>query len=76
MLAKHETESSITGELSIAINIPSFSSSGQGEVNLTKSELIMMEQTCLTMYGDYSLCDGSLPIDFDSACDFIKDILS
>jgi len=75
MLEKHETESSITGELGIAINnIPSFSISGKGQVNLTESEQSMMEQTSLVMYGDFSLNSDSppLPTDFDSACEFYK----
>jgi len=74
MLASHETESSITGELGIAINnIPSFSISGKGSVNLTESEQSMMSNTHLNMYGDFTLDSSSnltLPTDFESACRF------
>eukprot|EP00092_Neocalanus_flemingeri_P019418 GFUD01021033.1.p1 GENE.GFUD01021033.1~~GFUD01021033.1.p1 ORF type:complete len:1054 (-),score=234.72 GFUD01021033.1:7-3144(-) len=74
MLSEHETESSITGELSIAINnIPSFSISGSGSVNLTESEKSLMERTSLKMYGDFSLdSDETIPSNFDQACGFYK----
>ena len=75
MLAEHESESMITGNLSIAINnIPSFSISGKGSVNLTESEQSMMANTQLVMYGDMSLDAESppLPTDFDTACKFFE----
>merc|ERR1711892_267763 len=76
MLNEHETESSITGELGIAINnIPSFSISGSGSVNLTESEKNLMEKTSLKMYGDFSLGpDETIPSNFDQACDFYKQL--
>jgi len=73
LLQKDEEESQITGSLKIAINnIPSFAISGSGEVNLTDSEKNSLEHTSLKMYGDFSLNEGSLPTDFDSAVEFYK----
>jgi len=74
-LEEHESESKIAGDLEIAINnIPSFSISGKGEVDLSESEQNMMEKTQLVMYGDMSLDADSppLPTDFDTACNFFK----
>ena len=72
MVTKQNIETKSTKYLLAINNIPSFGISGSGEVNLTDSEKSSLEHTSLKVYGDFSLNEGSLPTDFDSAVEFYK----
>ena len=74
LLESHETEEQITGELEISINkIPGAAIEGEGSVNITDSDLMIMNHTSLTMYGDFSP-ETTAPTTFEDAVEFYKNL--
>jgi len=66
--------SSVSGNLEASIkNIPQFSVSGEGQVNLTDSQQKTMENTYIRMFGDISP-KYPLPATFDQAVEFYGQI--
>ena len=62
----------VKGDLEISIsNIPAFSASGEGEIDLSESQQETLNSTNLRMFGDFSP-EYPLPSTFDSAVDFYK----
>merc|ERR1719369_2271460 len=72
-LATDKSEANhVRGDLEISINnIPSFSASGGGQVDLSESQQETLNSTNLRMFGDFSP-EHPLPSTFDSAVDFYR----
>jgi len=74
LLESHETEEQITGQLEISINkIPGAAIEGEGSVDITDSDLMIMNHTSLTMYGDFSP-ETTAPTTFEDAVEFYKNL--
>ena len=69
--AQKESEANeVSGDMEIIVkNIPAFSVSGQGTLDLSQSQQEIINKTVITAFGDFSP-DNQLPTSYEAAVDF------
>ena len=74
LLESHETDDQVTGSLEIAINkIPGAAIEGEGQINITDSDLEVMNHTSLKIYGDFNP-STPVPTTYDAAVEFYRHV--